>query len=69
MLVQNNIPAYETPEEAVKTYVNMFRYKRNLGLLYETPSECRSIKPCKKGRSRSSSKKLLLRGCHILRLF
>ncbi|HEY3277139.1 MAG TPA: bifunctional acetate--CoA ligase family protein/GNAT family N-acetyltransferase [Syntrophorhabdaceae bacterium] len=39
MLVQNNIPAYDTPEQAVKTYVNMFRYKRNLGLLYETPSE------------------------------
>lgn len=39
MLIRNNIPTYETPEEAVRTYVNMFRYKRNLELLYETPAE------------------------------
>jgi acetyltransferase len=39
LLVQNNIPTYETPEEAVRAYVNMFNYRRNLDLLYETPSE------------------------------
>lgn len=38
-LAQNNIPNYETPEEAVKAYVNMQWYKRNLELLYETPAE------------------------------
>jgi acetyltransferase len=38
-LAQNNIPHYETPEEAVRAYVNMYRYKRNLELLYETPAE------------------------------
>ncbi|HUL36350.1 MAG TPA: bifunctional acetate--CoA ligase family protein/GNAT family N-acetyltransferase [Thermodesulfobacteriota bacterium] len=36
---QNNIPSYETPEEAVRAYVNMYRYRRNLELLYETPAE------------------------------
>lgn len=35
----HNIPAYATPEDAVKTYVNMYKYHRNLELLYETPSE------------------------------
>jgi acetyltransferase len=35
----NNIPTYETPEDAIKTYMYMFQYKRNLELLYETPEE------------------------------
>ena len=38
-LAQNNIPSYETPEGAIRAYVNMHRYKRNLELLYETPAE------------------------------
>jgi acetyltransferase len=38
-LARNDIPSYETPEEAVRTYVNMYRYERNLELLYETPAE------------------------------
>jgi acetyltransferase len=33
------VPCYETPEDAVKTYMGMYRYGRNLELLYETPSE------------------------------
>ena len=36
---RNSIPCYETPEEAVKTYMFMYKYKRNLELLYETPHE------------------------------
>lgn len=39
LLLQNNIPTYDTPEEAVKTYLHMYNYKRNLALLYETPAE------------------------------
>jgi len=39
LLLKHNIPNYDTPEEAVKTYIYMYRYKRNLELLYETPSE------------------------------
>ncbi len=34
---ENSIPTYPTPEEAVKTYMYMYRYRRNLDLLYETP--------------------------------
>ena len=33
------IPSYETPEDAVKTYLGMYRYSANLELLYETPAE------------------------------
>ena len=35
----NNIPTYSTPEQAVKTYMAMYQYKRNLELIYETPEE------------------------------
>ncbi|MFZ7110161.1 MAG: GNAT family N-acetyltransferase [Desulfatiglandales bacterium] len=39
MLTQNGIPSYGTPEKAVRAYANMYRYKRNRSLLYETPAE------------------------------
>lgn len=37
ILYQNDIPTYNTPEDAVRTYMYMYIYKRNLELLYETP--------------------------------
>jgi acetyltransferase len=36
---ENTIPTYETPEDAVKTYLYMVQYQRNLESLYETPAE------------------------------
>ncbi len=39
IFLENNIPTYPTPEQAVKTYMYMYQYKRNLELLYETPEE------------------------------
>lgn len=39
ILTENSIPTYATPEQAVATYMYMYQYKRNLGLLYETPEE------------------------------
>lgn len=36
---KNDIPTYSTPEQAVKTYMYMYRYRRNLDLLYQTPEE------------------------------
>lgn len=36
---QNSIPTYTTPEQAVKTYMYMYQYERNLELLYQTPEE------------------------------
>lgn len=39
IFAENDIPNYETPEDAVKTYLYMYRYGRNLELLYETPAE------------------------------
>jgi acetyltransferase len=39
IFVENSIPNYDTPEQAVRTYVNMCRYKRYLDQLCETPDE------------------------------
>ncbi len=39
LLNANNIPTYSTPEQAVKTYMYMNSYQRNIELLYETPEE------------------------------
>ncbi|MGB9959632.1 MAG: acetate--CoA ligase alpha subunit [Candidatus Bathyarchaeales archaeon] len=39
ILNENGLPTYSTPEQAVRTYLYMYQYKRNLELLYETPEE------------------------------
>jgi acetyltransferase len=39
IFLQNDIPTYATPEEAVRTYMYMYHYNLNLKLLYETPEE------------------------------
>ncbi|HET6351749.1 MAG TPA: bifunctional acetate--CoA ligase family protein/GNAT family N-acetyltransferase [Coriobacteriia bacterium] len=39
IFMEAGVPTYDTPEEAVKTYLGMYRYSRNLELLYETPAE------------------------------
>ena len=39
VLFQNHIPTYETPEDAVKAYLYMDHYRRNLEIQYETPAE------------------------------
>jgi acetyltransferase len=39
ILNANNIPTYSTPEQAIKTYMHMYQYQRNVELIYETPEE------------------------------
>lgn len=39
LFTENSIPTFSTPEQAVSTYMYIYRYKRNLELLYETPEE------------------------------
>jgi acetyltransferase len=38
ILDQGNIPAYEEPEDAVRSFLNMTEYQQNLKLLSETPA-------------------------------
>jgi acetyltransferase len=39
LLKKNGVPTYDTPEGAVRTYLYMYNYERNLRVLHETPSE------------------------------
>ncbi|MGD8507125.1 MAG: CoA-binding protein, partial [Candidatus Bathyarchaeota archaeon] len=39
IFTRNQIPTFSTPEQAVKTYMYMYQYKRNLEMLYETAEE------------------------------
>ncbi len=38
-LREENVPTRPTPEQAISSYMYMYRYARNLELLYETPEE------------------------------
>jgi acetyltransferase len=66
ILKENNIPSYETPEEAIKTYLYMYRYKRNLELLYETPAELPVDQAPPKNHLKVSIKKTLKEGRSLL---
>jgi len=39
ILHEGDIPAYSSPEQAVRSYMYMYQYSRNLKQLYETPEE------------------------------
>lgn len=34
-----HVPTFDTPEDAVRAYMNMYQYTRNLANLYETPAD------------------------------
>ncbi|MCD4820398.1 MAG: bifunctional acetate--CoA ligase family protein/GNAT family N-acetyltransferase [Candidatus Cloacimonetes bacterium] len=39
ILEANNIPVYDTPESAIKCFMHMYDYSRNLEILHETPTQ------------------------------
>jgi len=39
ILQGNGVPSFTAPEEAISTFMYMYKYARNLGLLYQTPEE------------------------------
>lgn len=47
LLNRNDVPTYNTPEEAVKSYMHLYHYARNLELMFETPEE-REVKQTEK---------------------
>ncbi|MCX5806741.1 MAG: bifunctional acetate--CoA ligase family protein/GNAT family N-acetyltransferase [Proteobacteria bacterium] len=66
IFVENSIPAYDTPEEAVRTYVNMCKYKSHLEQLYETPDEYPAHKAPLKDHLKELLKKALKEGRTLL---
>ena len=55
ILESNNIPVYQTPENAVKCFMLMYDYSRNLKILHETPSQI----PQEFQPNKNDSKKLI----------
>jgi len=55
ILEANNIPVYQTPENAVKCFMLMYDYSRNLEILHETPSQI----PLEFQPKKDESKKLI----------
>lgn len=39
ILIENGIPSYRTPEQAIRAFMTMVAYSRNLDTLYETPKD------------------------------
>ncbi|MFZ2412352.1 MAG: bifunctional acetate--CoA ligase family protein/GNAT family N-acetyltransferase, partial [Candidatus Methanoperedens sp.] len=66
IFVRNDIPTYDTPEEAVKTYMYMHSYGRNLELLYETPAELPVDQMPPKSNLKALIKKVVKEGRNIL---
>ena len=48
ILNTNNIPTYDTPDEAVESYMYLYHYERHLEQLYETPEELHIKTPAHK---------------------
>ena len=66
IFVENSIPHYDTPEEAVRTYLNMCKYKRHLDELYETPDELPTQQAPAKERLKELLKMVLKEGRTLL---
>jgi acetyltransferase len=66
IFVENNLPTYETPEEAVRTYLTMYKYRRNLDHLYETPAELPVHEAPDKQQLKTRIQEMLLKGRTLL---
>jgi acetyltransferase len=64
--IENNLPTYDTPEEAVRTYLTMYKYRRNLDHLYETPAEQPVHELPDKQQMKATIQEMLLKGRTLL---
>ncbi|MFP4559078.1 MAG: GNAT family N-acetyltransferase [Archaeoglobaceae archaeon] len=68
MISQQNLPVFERPEEAVKAYQYMYKYSRNLKLLYETPEEVPVDQIPPKNNLRALIRRVVKEGRNVLTL-
>ena len=66
ILFRNNIPTYDTPEEAVRTYLYMYNYERNLEILHETPADVPVDSAPPKNTLKAFVRKVLAEGRTVL---
>jgi len=66
LLTGKGIPAYETAENAVRTYIYMTQYERNLQLLNETPAELPMDEAPPKNHLKALIRQACRESCYIL---
>jgi acetyltransferase len=66
ILSENNIPCYTTPEKAVRAFMHLVSYARNLSLLHETPRDIPVSFSFDRQRLRGVFESLLTEGAEIL---
>lgn len=66
VFVKHDIPVFKTPEDAAKTYVLMYRRRRNLDHLYETPVELPVHRPSDKGAWKATIRRMRDDGRSVL---
>jgi acetyltransferase len=66
ILIQSGFPAYETAEDAVRTYLYMWNYEHNLQLQYETPAELRVDEGPPRNHLKALIKKVVREGNLVL---
>ena len=66
ILAENGIPVYGTPEGAVRTYLYMYEYERNIQNLNETPSELSIDEAPPKNHLKSIVRRVLREGGTML---
>ncbi len=66
IFLDNNLPTYATPEEAVRTYLTMYRYRRNVDALYETPAELPVHEPSDKQELKAAIRETRTAGESVL---
>lgn len=62
ILTEKGIPFYGTPEDAVRTYLYMYEYERNIQNLHETPSELSVDEAPPKNHLKSLIRRVLRKG-------
>jgi len=66
VLIEKGIPTYNTPEDAVRTYLYMHQYVRTLQDLNETPSELPVDEAPSKNHLKSLARRVIREGAPIL---
>ena len=66
LMAEKGIPAYETAEAAVRAYLYMIQYERNLQLLQETPAELPLDEAPPKNHLKALIRRSCREGCFIL---
>jgi acetyltransferase len=61
ILVEAGIPSYKTPEQAIRAFMTMVSYSRNLEILYETPRDIPVEFSVDRGSLREEFRKILER--------